>query len=180
MNASWIVRTGRLILRPVGFADLADLVRLKTDPRVFAVMLGGVRSPARVAEELAEDIAFWGRHGMGIWTIHATPPPDAAEGTAGAFLGIVGLHLRHDGRGMALRFALAPEAQGHGYASEAAAAALRFGHERAGQARIVGVARESNIHSRMVLGGIGMVECERYERDGQGMLVYESVRPGKA
>jgi RimJ/RimL family protein N-acetyltransferase len=69
MNASWVVRTGRLILRPVSYADLADLVRLKTDPRVFAVMLGGVRSPAAVAEELAADITFWGSHGMGMWAM---------------------------------------------------------------------------------------------------------------
>ena len=69
MNASWVVRTGRLILRPVSYADLDDLTRLKTDPRVFAVMLGGVRSPAQVTDELAEDISFWGRHGIGIWTV---------------------------------------------------------------------------------------------------------------
>jgi RimJ/RimL family protein N-acetyltransferase len=168
MNASWVVRTGRLILRPVSYADLADLTRLKTDPRVFAVMLGGVRSPAVVADELAEDITFWGRHGMGMWAVR-----DAA---AERFLGVTGLHLRPDGRGVALRFAMMPAAQGNGYASEAAAAALRFGHERAGLMRIVGVARETNVVSRIVLGAIGMVECDSYEREGYRVLVYESVR----
>jgi RimJ/RimL family protein N-acetyltransferase len=77
---------------------------------------------------------------------------------------------------VALRFALMPAAQGNGYASEAAAAALRFGHERAGLARIIGVARETNVVSRMVLGAIGMVECDSYEREGYRVLVYESVR----
>jgi len=66
--------------------------------------------------------------------------------------------------------------QGRGYASEAAAAALRFGHERAGLTRIVAIARESNFASRMVLGNIGMVECDAYERDGYSVLVYESER----
>ena len=168
MNTSWIVRTGRLVLRPVNYADLADLARLKGDPRVFAVMLGGVRSPTQVAAELAEDIAFWGRHGVGIWTIRAADTD--------AFQGITGLHLRPDGRGFALRFALCPQAQGHGYASEAAAAALRFGHDRAGLPRILGVARESNFLSRMVLGGIGMVECDSILRDGERIVIYESVR----
>jgi RimJ/RimL family protein N-acetyltransferase len=168
MNASWVVRTGRLILRPVSYADLDDLTRLKTDPRVFAIMLGGVRSTAAVAEELAQDIAFWGSHGIGMWVVR-----DAAEER---FLGITGLHLRPDGRGVALRFALMPAAQGNGYASEAAAAALRFGHERTGLTRIIGVARETNVHSRMVLGAIGMVECDSYEREGYRVLVYESLR----
>jgi RimJ/RimL family protein N-acetyltransferase len=170
MNNSWIIRTGRLVLRPVGYADLADLTALKTDPRVFAIMLGGVRSPTEVASELAEDIAFWGRHGVGIWTIRAAQTD--------AFLGITGLHLRPDGRGFSLRFALRPESQGHGYASEAAAAALRFGHDRAGLPRILGVARESNFLSRMVLGGIGMVECDSILRDGERVLIYESRRRG--
>ena len=67
---------------------------------------------------------------------------------------------------MSLRFAFRPQARGQGLASEAAAAALRFGHERAGLARIVAVARESNFASRMVLGSIGMIVCERFERDG--------------
>ena len=38
---------------PVGGADLPDLRALKADPRVFAIMLGGVRTPVQTAEELA-------------------------------------------------------------------------------------------------------------------------------
>ena len=168
MNPSWVVRTGRLIMRPVGWHDLADLQRLKADPEVFAIMLGGVRSPAQVAEELAEDIAFWGAYGVGMWAVR--------ERNGERFAAYVGLHERPDGRGIALRFALVAALQGRGYASEAAAAALRFGHERAGLTRIVAIARESNFASRMVLGNIGMVECDAYERDGYRVLVYESER----
>jgi RimJ/RimL family protein N-acetyltransferase len=68
------------------------------------------------------------------------------------------------------------EVQGRGYASEAAGAALRFAHERAGLARVIAVARASNIGSRQVLGAIGMVACESYMRDGYEVMVYESVR----
>jgi RimJ/RimL family protein N-acetyltransferase len=155
-------------MRPVSWVDLDDLRALKSDPEVFAVMLGGVRTFTQVADELADDIMFWGAHGVGMWAVR--------EAGSGAFLGTVGLHDRPDGRGFALRFALVPASQGRGYASEAAAAALRFAHERAGLARVVAVARESNIASRMVLGGIGMVECDAYRRDGYRVIVYESVR----
>jgi RimJ/RimL family protein N-acetyltransferase len=167
MNDSRALRTGRLWLRPVGYADLPELVRLKGDPRVFAIMLGGVRLPEQVARELAEDIAFWGRHGAGMWAVRSAEDE--------RFLGLVGLHGRPDGRGVALRFALHAAAQGRGYASEAAGAALRFAHERAGLARVVAVARASNIGSRQVLGAIGMVLCESFLRDGEEVLLYESV-----
>ena len=62
-------------------------------------------------------------------------------------------------------------------AREAAAAALRFGHDRANLSRIVAIARETNIGSRMVLGTIGMTACETYQQQGQTMVVYESNWP---
>jgi RimJ/RimL family protein N-acetyltransferase len=160
------MRTGRLALTPVAWADLVDLQRLKADPRAYAIMLGGVRTPAQAADDLADDIAFWGRHGVGMWAIRLAD--------SGEFLGTVGLHQRPDAYGIALRFALLPSAQGRGYASEAAGAALRFAHERAGLTRVVALARESNIASRQVLGAIGMRERDRFERGGEVVVVYES------
>ncbi|MCX7381121.1 MAG: GNAT family N-acetyltransferase, partial [Alphaproteobacteria bacterium] len=152
MTPAWVLRTGRLVMRPVGYGDLADLVALKGDPLVYAVMLGGVRSTVECAEDLAEDIGFWGRHGVGMWAVR--------EAASEAFVGYVGLHGRPDGRGEALRFAVVTAAQGRGYASEAAGAALRFAHERAGMRRVIAVARETNIGSRQILGAIGMRHCE--------------------
>jgi RimJ/RimL family protein N-acetyltransferase len=167
------IHTGRLILQPVAPGDLADLQALKADPRAFAKLLGGVRTHRQSAIELAEDMSFWARHGFGIWTVRLT----ATDG----FIGIAGLMERADGRGMALRFALRAEAQGHGYGSEAAGAVLRFAHERAGLARVVAVAQEDNIGSRQVLGAIGMRLSDRFAQGGVWKLEYESVmRPGGA
>ena len=168
MSTAWTLLTPRLCLTPVGGWDLADLQALKSDPLVFAVMLGGVRSRAQTTKELADDVAFWGAHGYGIWAVR--------ERAGGAFLGITGLKDRPDGRGVALRFALWPEAQGRGLAREAASAALRYGHEQAGLARIIAVARQSNFASRTVLGSIGMSECDAFTQMGFVMLVYESRR----
>ena len=166
MSPRWILRTARLALTPVNGADLPDLVAIKADPRVFAVMLGGVRSVAETHEELARDVRAWGANGFGIWSLR--------EGER--FVGIAGLERRTDGRGVALRFALWPEAQGRGLAREAAAAALRFGHVDAGLARIVAVARASNFASRMVLGAIGMRECGGFVQAGWDMVAYESAK----
>ncbi len=160
-----VVRTARLVLAPVGWRDLADMTALKGDAGAFGLMLGGVRSRVQAEAEMAEDVAFWARRGLGIFTIREQ----------GRFLGMTGLHERPDGRGLGLRFALFPSARGRGVAREAAAAALRFAHD-AGETRVIAVARDTNFASRTTLGGIGMTVCDWFDRDGHVMLVYESVR----
>ncbi|WP_159999986.1 GNAT family N-acetyltransferase [Roseomonas sp. 18066] len=165
------VRTSRLTLRPVGPAHLADLTALKGDEAAFGLMLNGIRPPEAVARELAEDQAFWARHGYGTWAVHLAGDD--------AFLGIVALSERPDGRGVALRFALWPHTRGRGYAREAARAAIDFGHGQARLPRIIAIAREDNLASRAVLEDLGLKAVEDFPRDGVRMLVYESRRaPG--
>jgi RimJ/RimL family protein N-acetyltransferase len=166
----WIIRTGRLVLTPVSGTDLPDLRAIKADPRVFAVMLGGVRNAVETADDLADDVRAWAAYGYGMWSVR--------EAAGGRFVGITSLEDRPDRRGVALRFAFWPEVQGLGYAREAAGAALRFGHDQAGLRRIVAVARETNFASRTVLGAIGMVPREEFVRHGHTMILFESVRSG--
>lgn len=170
------VRTGRLVLSPVRPADGPEIAALKADPRVHAMMLGGVRTQAQSAVELAADMAYWAARGVGIWTVRAASSAGGDPGPLGGprLLGLTGLHDRPDGLGTALRFAFYPECRGQGLAREAAGAALRYAHERAGLRRVVAVARESNLGSRLVLGAIGMYQCGRFLRDGEPMLLFES------
>ena len=159
------ITTARLSLRPVAREHLAELIRLKADPRVFSFMLHGVRSAERAREELEDDIEFWLVRGYGTWSVF--------ERGTGDFLGICGFMERPDGRGVALRFALWPECRGKGYAREAALAALEFGR-RAGLRRIIAVARETNAPSRAVLADIGMTEAGEFQHQGHRMIVYEA------
>jgi RimJ/RimL family protein N-acetyltransferase len=159
-----LIKTARLTLRPISAADLPGLIALKANPLVFGQMLGGVRSPWQVVGELAEDVSAWARLNAGIFAVY--------EGRY--FQGITGVQERPDGRGLALRFAVWPEARGRGIAREAASAALRHAHDQAGIPRIIAVARADNFGSRMVLGSIGMTECDAFIREGHIMLVYES------
>ena len=69
MNPALTLRTGRLELTPIGGADLADFRALAADPRVFAVMLGGVRDAVRASDDISRFVTAWGRYGFGIWTI---------------------------------------------------------------------------------------------------------------
>ncbi len=159
------ITTERLSMLPPGPEHMDDLIRLKADERVFGFMLHGVRTPARTGEELEDDMDFWQVRGYGTWSVFL-------RGT-GQFLGLCGLMERPDGRGVALRYALWPEMRGHGYAREAANAALEFGHH-AGLARIIGVARESNTASRAVMESIGMRLCDHFINRGHAMMVFES------
>ncbi|MGO2957779.1 MAG: GNAT family N-acetyltransferase [Acetobacter sp.] len=165
MTDARTLNTGRLTLRPVSWRDMEDMVRLKADGGAFGQMLGGVCTRQQAEKEMADDIAFWACHRVGIFTIHEQ----------GRFVGMTGIHDRPDGRGFGLRFALYPWASGRGIAREAANAALSFTHN-AGIRRVIAVAKESNLASRSILKGIGMQECERFMREGQTMLVYESKR----
>ncbi|GAN59713.1 GNAT family N-acetyltransferase [Acetobacter cibinongensis] len=165
MTDARTLNTGRLTLRPVSWRDMEDMVRLKADGGAFGQMLGGVCTRQQAEKEMADDIAFWACHRVGIFTIHEQ----------GRFVGMTGIHDRPDGRGFGLRFALYPWASGRGIAREAANAALSFTHN-AGIRRVIAVAKESNLASRSILKGIGMQECERFVREGQTMLVYESKR----
>jgi RimJ/RimL family protein N-acetyltransferase len=158
-----------LLLTPVGWRDLPALTSLKSDPAVFAQMLGGVRDPAQTAREMAEDISFWAAHGVGMWTVR--------EIGQEVMLGLTGIHERPDGRGMGLRFAFVPAARGRGFAREAAGAALRYAHETAGVKRVVAVTKESNFDSRTVLGSIGLRPVEQFVRAGEPMLLFASERP---
>lgn len=167
MNPVWCIQTGRLVLSPVAWQDLPDLRSLKGDPVVFGQMLGGVCSPGQVAFQLVHEITFWAARGVGLWVVR--------EGSDRPAIGLTGIHDRPDGLGMALRFAFQPAARGRGLAREAAGAALRFAHARAGIGRVVAVARDSNIASLTVLGAIGMRPCGEFNRDGSRMLVFESV-----
>ncbi len=159
------LQTARLILRPVNWPDMEDMARLKADVGAFGCMLGGVRGRARAEAEMAEDVAFWAERGVGIFSIFEQ----------GRFVGMTGVHERPDGRGLGLRIALFPWASGRGIAREAAGAALNFVLDQ-GVERVVAVAREDNLPSRIVLGGIGMAQVEQFERDGHVMLVYERRR----
>ncbi len=167
VSSAWVVTTARLRLTPVGYWDLPDLIRLKGDPRAFALMLGGVRSAQQAAEELAHDIQDWSRFGYGMWAVRAV---------RGKFLGITALMHRPDGRGVALRFAFYPEARGMGLAREAASAALIYAHDVAHLPSVVAVAREDNSASRQVLSSIGMSRIGEFQRDGNLLFVYQSFR----
>ena len=146
-----ILTTARLRLRQWREEDLAPFAALNADPQVmefFPKVLTRAESDA-VAGRIRDHFA---RHGFGLWAVEA---PGAAD-----FVGFVGLAVpsfeAHFTPCVEIGWRLAREHWGHGYATEAATAALAFGFGDRALEEIVAFTVPANIPSRRVMGRLGM------------------------
>jgi RimJ/RimL family protein N-acetyltransferase len=139
------LRTARLLLREWQPGDRSPFAALNADPEVmahFPAPLSRGESNAlvvRIRQHFAE-------HGYGLWAVEA-------EGT---FVGFTGLQWSAwtGTRELEIGWRLARSAWGHGWASEAAAAALAYGLQRV--PRVVSVTALTNTRSQAVMARIGM------------------------
>ena len=143
--------TPRLILRRWHEADLEPFARLNADPDVMEFFSHPLDRAA--SDGFVERIeAQFGRRGYGLWAVER--PAD------GAFLGFTGLAYQAFEAAftpcveVGWRFARA--AWGHGYATEAAREALRFGFETVGLPGIVSLTSVGHERSRRVMERLGM------------------------
>jgi RimJ/RimL family protein N-acetyltransferase len=143
--------TSRLVLRGWRPEDLAPFAALNADEAVmehFPTTLG------RAASDLLVDNihGHWLREGFGLWAVERRE--DAT------FLGFTGLSRpSFDASFMPaveIGWRLAREAWGHGYATEAARAALVFAFERLALPEVVSFTVPANGRSRRVMERIGM------------------------
>jgi RimJ/RimL family protein N-acetyltransferase len=139
------------VLRPFTDVDRDPFFELNTHPLVVE-SLGS--SPSRdesdaMVERYGEEL---GREGWGLWAV------EIAGGTP--FAGMVGLHRVNPALPCApaveVGWRLHPDHWGHGYATEAASAALDFGFGEAGLDEIVAFTTTVNTRSQAVMSHIGM------------------------
>ena len=150
------LRTPRLLLRRFVDADRAPFAALNADPRVMEHMPGLLDAAA--SDALVERIdRHWDEHGFGLWAVEV---PGAAS-----FVGFTGLSVPSfeppfaagDQRPVVeVGWRLAAAAWGHGYATEAARAAVADGFERLGLTEIVSFTVPANARSRAVMARLGM------------------------
>lgn len=97
--------------------------------------------------------------GFGFWAVERLED--------GALLGMCGLVKRDSLPHVDVGYGFVPRAWGAGYAREAAAACLRYGHEVLGLNTILGITSPSNTASARVLEGIGLRHVETTVLDGE-------------
>jgi RimJ/RimL family protein N-acetyltransferase len=143
--------TDRLLLRHWRDADRVPFAAMNADPRVmehFPAPLSRPESDALVDEfERRFD-----PRGFGLWALERRDN--------GEFIGFTGLAAvpwtAHFTPAIEVGWRLAPEAWGHGYATDAAREAVRFGFEDAGLDEIVSFTVPANVRSRSVMERLGM------------------------
>ncbi len=128
---------------------------MNADPRVMAT-LGGVMTPEATAAQLARFEAHWERYGFGRWTLR--------DPATGAFVGRGGLmHVLVDDRDeVEIGYAVVPEFQGKGLATELARESARVAFEELGLPELVCFTLATNRASQRVMERAGF----RYERAG--------------
>ncbi|HET7727951.1 MAG TPA: GNAT family N-acetyltransferase [Candidatus Limnocylindrales bacterium] len=146
-----MIRTDRLLLRRWRESDREPFAALNADP-VVREYLQGTIVRARSDAQIDAIEAHWDAHGWGLWAIEV-------PGTA-PFVGYAGLWPADFVTGhpmVEVGWRLAREHWGHGYATEAARAALRFGFEKLGLDEIVSFTVPANVRSIRVMERIGLV-----------------------
>jgi RimJ/RimL family protein N-acetyltransferase len=142
------LRRADLILRQWRDEDREPFAALNADPEVmryFPATLSRTESDAFVDRS----IALIDERGWGLWAVEV-------DGVA-PFVGFVGLNIpSFMPATVEVGWRLAREHWGHGYASEAAREALRYGFEELGLAEIVSFTSTVNERSRRVMERIGM------------------------
>ncbi|HEY7131495.1 MAG TPA: GNAT family N-acetyltransferase [Candidatus Limnocylindrales bacterium] len=141
------LETDRLRLRAFAGADLEPFAELNADPEVME------HFPARLTRQESDAFAGriarrWTEDGHGLWAVERLAD--------GAFLGFTGIARLAWLPLPEVGWRFARFAWGHGYATEAAREALRWGFEEGDFAEIVSVTTIANERSQAVMRRLGM------------------------
>lgn len=160
------LRTDRLVLRRWRDSDRDPFAALNADPEVmehFPSTLDRAESDAMI-DRIDAHIAG---SGWGLWAVE--------RACDGAFLGFTGLAVprfnSHFTPAVEVGWRLARHAWGHGYATEAAHAALDYAFNELALAEVVSFTVPTNVRSRAVMERIGM------SRDPAGDFDHPNIPP---
>ena len=144
------IRTERLTLRPFSEDDIPTYAQIRRKPGVTRFMPSHtddpVESDKRAAATVRAFAKLWEAPGYGPWAVEY----------AGDLIGHTGLRFVADMDATEVLYLLDPAHHGHGFATEAGAAALKYGFETLGLNEIVAWAMEENSASLAVMQRLGM------------------------
>ena len=155
------LETERLSLRAFRQADLDAWAAISADPEVMRY-LGGPVSRADCWRALAVTLGHWFLKGFGMWAVERK--------SDGALIGRIGLLQPEGWTGLEVGWVLGRPYWGQGYASEAAAASLRYGFLTQAVDRIVSNIDPANTASQAVAQRLGEHKGEAAEIKVGGKL----------
>ncbi|KIL41542.1 GCN5 family acetyltransferase [Gordoniibacillus kamchatkensis] len=143
------LQTARLEIRDFVPNDAADVHRYASDPQVTAYMIWGPNTEQETADFIVRAIGMQRRQPRLDYELALTLRE------SGRLIGGCGIHVSEPEQGE-IGYCIDRAHWRQGYASEAAAALLRFGFEELGLHRIYATCRPGNIGSAAVMKKIGM------------------------
>jgi [ribosomal protein S5]-alanine N-acetyltransferase len=159
------ILTERLVLRVPHEADSPMYARFYGDAEASA-FYGGPLSPVAAWSRLARDLGHWCLRGYGMWVIERRDNEETVGGC--------GLYWPTGWPRPELTWWVLPEQRRRGFAREASVAAIRFGHETLGWARVETHCDDDNAAARSLIASLGgtRIVRERFP-DGKDRDVFE-------
>ena len=148
------LRTERLLLREWRATDIDDHAAIAADPEVME-FVGGVLDRDGAWRQMALHAGHWALRGYGNWALERD----------GRMIGRAGLWNPEGWPGLEVGWKLARDAWGHGYATEAARAAMEWAWTELRAPRLISVIRPENVRSVRVAERLG------FAPDGEAMVM---------
>ena len=148
------IETPSLAGRPVTEDDLRFVIAVWNDSRV-APTIGGVRTEEQLSDRIERWTGHWDDHGFGatLFDERGSGRPVGWGGLQHSSIGI--------GECVTVGYVVAPNAWGHGYATEIAVASVAYAFEVLGLGQVYASVLSTNAASRRVLEKAGLsVDCE--------------------
>jgi len=167
MTPSLPADTQRLRFRPLEMADVDELVVLHEDPLVARFL--GLRDRAWMERLIGMVDEEWAERGHGRVAV--------VERESGRFIGRTGLkHWQQFGGETEVSWVLHADARGKGYATEAGAAALRWGFEQFDPPYLTAMIQPENTASLRVAERLGMKPIRTDRLLGDEVIVHAITR----
>jgi RimJ/RimL family protein N-acetyltransferase len=151
------LETARLLLREWRDDDLDAFAAMSADPEVMRY-LGGVLDRGDSWRRIALHAGHWALRGYGNWAVERKAD--------GVLIGRVGLWNPEGWLGLEIGWKLARDAWGHGYATEAASAAIDWAWTTLRTPRLISVIDPRNVASVRVAERLGLRRLREEKLNG--------------